>query len=98
MEITLLAVGGPAPGKPRPLAGTVTYSYSVHNGHAEWSFKRTREVGSNGTVTVSVLPGTYTVTGDNGSCHADKPVHVKGVDPRLLMLVVTRVAVYCQIK
>jgi len=73
---TLDAVGGPAPGAPRPLPGTITLLNS--NGT-----RFTATAGSNGTFSVRVPPGSYTITGrsplyDSGTvdCQSIEPVTV----------------------
>lgn len=63
---TLEAVGGPAPGTPRPLRGTITMTNTL-TGHTI-----TQAVGAAGTFSVSVPAGSYTITGrsplyDNGT-------------------------------
>jgi outer membrane protein assembly factor BamB len=75
---TLVRIGGPAPGSPVPLPGRV-----VAIGSAGARF--TTAVGTNGRFRLSLLPGTYRLTGysplvrANGaqmSCAALHPVHV----------------------
>ena len=65
------AVGGPPPGGPQPLGGVVT----AHGTGLTF----TAAVGLNGRFTISVLPGTYKLTGrspqfDNGTtaCEGDE--------------------------
>ena len=72
---TLEAVGGPAPGSPRPLPGNVT---AAGRGH-----RYTASVGSTGAYTITLPVGTYTLTGrsplyQSGTldCQAEDPVAV----------------------
>jgi hypothetical protein len=92
--VTLAAIGGPAPGSPRPLPGTIVLR------NESTSFMRS--VGRNGSVTLSVPPGTYTATGhsplyfidgNQGLCRAEQPVTVQPLrhPPNC-----ARVSVYCQ--
>jgi hypothetical protein len=70
---TLEAVGGPPPGTPRPLRGSITLRNSSGT-----TFKTT--AGSNGAFVVRIPPGTYTVIGRsplyNGDCQPIEPVTV----------------------
>jgi hypothetical protein len=51
----LLAVGGPAPGSRRPLSGEVTATGQ--------NLTRTVQIGPDGTYTLTLPPGSYTLTG-----------------------------------
>lgn len=70
---TLEAVGGPPPGTPRPLRGSITLRNSSGT-----TFTTT--AGSNGAFVVRIPPGTYTVIGRsplyNGDCQPIEPVTV----------------------
>jgi hypothetical protein len=75
----LLAVGGPAPGPPRPLPGEVVVT------DASGVSVATVEVASDGRFSVEVPAGNYTVEGrskyyNGGStaCFAKKPVAIAG--------------------
>jgi hypothetical protein len=90
--VTLAAVGGPAPGAPRPLAGTVSF------GGIENQMLISVRVGATGTAKVSLPIGKWGVTGRSpryGSnrypCQAEHTVIVKARDT-------VRVGVYCQEK
>lgn len=70
----LVFVGGPFPGSPRPLGGTVTVT-----GHSRVVFT----VGRDGRYTVTLPVGTYRLSGSSpwfgsgaDSCHAQSPVRV----------------------
>jgi hypothetical protein len=72
---TFVIVGGPAPGSPRPTAGTVTF---VNSGG------RATDVtaGSNGNFRVKLTEGVYSLSGRNGSneCLAGS-VHLTTASP-----------------
>jgi hypothetical protein len=72
---TLEAVGGPPPGTPRPLTGSITLRNSSGT-----TFTTT--AGSDGAFVVRTPPGTYTVIGRsplyNGDCRPIEPVTVVG--------------------
>jgi len=76
---SFVAVGGPAPGSPRPLPGQVTAQNSA--GH-----KFTVTVGKGGKFVLWLPAGLYRLTGRSpmfsvngveGTCAADQPVRVK---------------------
>ncbi len=75
---TLETVGGPAPGTPNPVNGTITLTNAR-------GARRTTPAGSDGRFSVHVAPGTYRVSGtspkvtDNSNpetCLAAAPVEV----------------------
>jgi hypothetical protein len=73
---TLLRVGGPAPGAPAPLTGTVTAADGA-GGHF------TATAGRDGRFRLSLPPGTYRLTGHSplidsgaGLCTASRPAYV----------------------
>jgi hypothetical protein len=77
-------VGGPPPGLPSPLPGTIY----VSGGSSV-------PAGSDGSFSVAVSPGTYTLSGrspamGDGLCHARRPVTVRAGD-------VVKVDVICDI-
>lgn len=97
-EVTgqLVEVGGPPPGAPRGVAGTVRFS-----GHGRTVSVAT---GADGHFAVALAAGTYTVTGTSPlygdghyQCQADGPLVVPdpGATPRLGPLGVT---VACQLR
>jgi photosystem II stability/assembly factor-like uncharacterized protein len=84
---TLEAVGGAAPGTPRPLSGSITLRNS--DGRVF-----TATAGSGGVFTVRVPIGTYTVTGrsplyDSGSanCYSGGPATVTGAGETIHVIV-----------
>lgn len=75
----LFAVGGPAPGSPRPLSGSVTLILSTNHSKVAQV-----PVGADGAFSIDVLPGQYELAGTsplyNGgkvTCNATSPVTVK---------------------
>jgi hypothetical protein len=89
---TLLRVGGPAPGTPVPLTGTVS-AVDAAGG------RFTATAGRGGTFRLALPPGTYRLAGHSplidsgaGACTAPRPLHVTGGEP------VPHVRVYCQIR
>ncbi|MCW2784940.1 MAG: Carboxypeptidase regulatory-like domain [Marmoricola sp.] len=63
----LLAVGGPAPGKPRPIAGTVLFD------GPDGSRAQT-EVDATGRFAIGLAPGTYTLSGTSPSYGSGKSI------------------------
>jgi hypothetical protein len=63
----LLAVGGPAPGKPRPLAGTISFK-------GPGGSTATTQVDADGKFTIELSPGSYVITGTSPSYESNKGV------------------------
>jgi hypothetical protein len=79
-------VGGPAPGTPRPQAGTVSWS-----GRAQGKV----HVGADGAFALHLQPGRYKLTGRPADaayvCQASKPLHVRAGRP-------VQMDVFCQMR
>ena len=86
---TLEAVGGPPPGTPRPLPGTVVLQET--NGAAVRSVR----VDSNGRFVVSVMPGSYKASGSSPQYEGGRSTCVA---PRLIVkkAATTIVVIMCQ--
>jgi hypothetical protein len=85
----LETIGGPAPGTPRPLSGTVSWS-GRSNG--------TVDVAADGGFALSLAPGHYELTGHSPQygdgtylCQSSKPLVVQRAEPAHL-------DVYCQMR
>jgi hypothetical protein len=86
----LLAVGGPEPGKPRPLAGKITFA-------GPGGSIATTTVDADGAFAIELSPGSYVVTGTSpayegskATCHTTKPTTVITANGS------TSADVYCQ--
>lgn len=86
----LLFVGGPAPGFPRAVSGgTVTFSGAR---------TVTTHVDSNGTFSVPLSPGTYTVTATSANYNSGRGVCMASRAVRVADRGTESVRVYCQVK
>lgn len=87
VEITghLLAVGGPPPGSPRPLRGTVTLVGNTHS---------TVATRADGSYTAPVLPGVYTVTGHSPEYGSNR--YLCQASAHVRVTTAKSVNVYCQ--
>ena len=101
--VTLAAVGGPAPGLPRPMRGTVVFRNPNSTMPGGGSPAVTRTVGTDGTVQLSLQPGLYSVTGrsplyesNRGVCRADQPLRISVSSAGVQAPMPQHVYVYCQ--
>lgn len=87
----LLAVGGPAPGTARPVAGTVTFTGP--NG----STTKT-QVDKTGRFEIGLYPGTYRIRGSSPSFNDGAPCATDPATTRLTAGTTVTADVYCQMR
>jgi ABC-type glycerol-3-phosphate transport system substrate-binding protein len=87
----LLAVGGPAPGDPRPMSGTVTFT------GPDGSTTKTR-VDKTGAYEIGLYPGRYTIQGSSPTFDGGAPCNTSPPTTTLTAGKTTTANVYCQMR